>query len=101
MTKFPCYIEFSESGKLAEIVHKNKRVLARLVIDGDFAARCARMHLAHDAECPAFITRSNPNRGKCICGRNNTKPFRAEVIQLEDSEIIDTTSESIVELETK
>jgi hypothetical protein len=44
-TKYPCYIEFSDNGNFARIVHKSGMILGEfLVYDVMFAARAAMAH---------------------------------------------------------
>jgi hypothetical protein len=80
-TKYPVYIEFSDTGHTAQIVHKNGTVVAILLCNGppdDLVAR--QFDLAHK-------------------GRNPL-PLELDVFPLEKFETIDLKTERLINKDT-
>jgi len=104
--KYPCYIEFSDSGKVARLVHKNGIHLATLLIHGPFADRTLAAH-THACRCGHSNLSHSPNGpcDKCRDCRSYQErehmPFEAEVWGLSNYERIDPTNEIVVETVTR
>ncbi len=93
-TKYPCYIQFSDSGKTARLVHKNGMTLAELVIHGPFATRTNEIHTR--------VCRCGHASAACTCKRYEEAehaPFRGEVYGLAEWELLDLKEEKVYELD--
>ena len=76
--KYPCYLEISDSGRYARLVHKNQTVIAEFLVSGNLDKKTQRAHVSHLTTLGA-----------------RPKPFQAEIIEICEYEQIDSTLESI------